>query len=126
MADPFASWDPAEATPHADGKPDVAIVPYVDALRDAGIVTLQSCSGHNEDGILTDGHLVWVADGHLDPDDLASSRFHVVRKEYKRYRAPAWEVNFRGMTVGEGQLKKDMEALFRALGIEATDSTGVV
>lgn len=58
MTDAFATWDDAIAAGHVsddpDGLPDRAIIPLVEDLRAAGIVTLQSCAGHtgSADGVL--------------------------------------------------------------------------
>ena len=54
--DPYATWHPSEATDAPDGLPDRAIVPLVEALRETGVVTLQSCAGHEG---TDDGHL-WI------------------------------------------------------------------
>lgn len=60
--DPYATWDPGRATDEPDGLPDRAIVPLVEHLRALGIVTLQSCAGHQG----SDGTL-WVRADTVDP-----------------------------------------------------------
>ena len=45
-SNPYSTWNEALATDDADGLPDKAIVSLVETLRVAGIVTLQSCAGH--------------------------------------------------------------------------------
>lgn len=58
----YATWDAAlaagQVTDDSDGLPDRAIVPLVEHLRTAGVVTLQSCTGHlgSDDGVL------WIRD----------------------------------------------------------------
>lgn len=46
ITDPYATWQPDNATMQTDGKPDTLIVPLVEALRARGIITRASCQGH--------------------------------------------------------------------------------
>lgn len=120
MIDPYESWNPDQATNESDGRPDEMMVPYVEALRDQDFTTLQSRQGHpeNEEGLASDGHLVWVAKGQFFPHIASRTGvLTVVRKEYSRYYVPAWEVYFAGMTEGEDSLRTAMEVLFNALGV---------
>lgn len=60
MTNHYASWDDAvrvgNVTSEADGLPDTAMVPLVQAIREhTSLVTLQSCQGHPGN----DGHL-WL------------------------------------------------------------------
>ena len=78
---PYATWDEAIAagrvTDDADGWPDRAMVPVVAELRRQGIVTLQSCAGHQGSD---DGHL-WTTQ-LLDVDTAAFSLVrHVTHPE---------------------------------------------
>ncbi len=54
MVDPYSTWEPERATDEPDGLPDKAMVLLVEYLRSIGIVTLQSCAGHegHSDGTL--------------------------------------------------------------------------
>jgi hypothetical protein len=67
VSDPYETWDSAlangKASDEPDGWPDLAMIPLVEWLRAAGIVTLQSCSGHPG---TDDGHL-WI-DATTVPD----------------------------------------------------------
>jgi hypothetical protein len=60
VTDPYATWDSAladsKASDEPDGWPDLAMIPLVEWLRAAGIVTLQSCAGH----LGTDDGHIWV------------------------------------------------------------------
>lgn len=125
MTDPYHSWDPDEATPESDGKPDAAIVPYVEALRDAGVVTLQSCSGHvHPDGTRTDG-VLWIAatGGVMSWSDAAVLAYHghgihYAKRAWQRGCESRWEVAFPGLAESEESLRRSMESLFGALGVD--------
>lgn len=115
----MSPWNPEEATPDPDGRPDVAIVPYVEALNTHGVETLQSCAGHvHEDGTKTDGHL-WLGPDALTPDDAReladTDGLYGVCRRYAR--AECWEVTYPGMAVGEETLRWNMEPLFAVLEV---------
>lgn len=113
------SWDPEEATPESDGLPDTAIVPYVEALNEHGVETLQSCAGHvHEDGTKTDGHL-WLEPDALTPEDARELRdreglFGVCRRYV---REECWEVTFPGMAFDEDTLRYNLRPLFDVLEV---------
>lgn len=114
----MGSWSPSEATPRSDGLPDTAIVPYVEALNEAGIETYQSCSGHRHDELRTDGHL-WFNSGEMDSSGarrLADSPdIHTVCRRYAR--SDCWEVGFPGISASEAALERAMDDLFEVLGV---------
>lgn len=74
MSDAYATWDPAIATDEADGLPDRIMVPIVEALRAAGIVTYQSCCGHEPTAgyPYTSSGTLWLASTALSDEDLAT------------------------------------------------------
>lgn len=94
-ADPYATWDPSQATDDPDGLPDRAIVPLVEDLRGRGVVTLQSCAGHAG---RQDGHL-WVRADTVALESVhqlivaaaADSLFHRVALMYGPEPTPVWE-----------------------------------
>ena len=122
----MSTWDPDKATAHSDGNPDTAIVPYVEALNDAGVESLQSCSGHvHPDGTLSSGHL-WFRPrtGELSPESLVdSNEFERVARLY--HPEACWMVVFPGLAGSPADLRMAMRALFHALGIENDYPRGV-
>ena len=93
MSDPYVTWgrNLPLATDKPDGFPDRVMVPLVEALRDAGFTTYQSCSGHFQEG---DGTL-WIKEGpHKDrwPDQMWFQRiqhvWHGPEGDYWEYH---WE-----------------------------------
>lgn len=54
VRDPYATWLPEFATMFTDGKPDVLMVPLVEALRAKGLTTFGSCQGHGTDECVRD------------------------------------------------------------------------
>lgn len=62
MGDPYATWNPDQATNESDGYPDVKMVPLVEALRTAGYTTYQSCQGHSmpEHGYVSRDGGLWI------------------------------------------------------------------
>lgn len=114
MNDPYEFWNPEEATPKSDGKPDEAIVPYVESLRKRGIVTYSSCSGHEEEDKWAH---IQLADmeldlGHIDKNSRGFS--HVKRL----YPGQVWDIRFRGLNHSEEELEKNMRVVFEAIGAE--------
>lgn len=61
MSNPYATWDPSKATNEQDGLPDIGMVRLVEALRNKGYITYQSCYGHPGEG---DGTL-WIKEGRI-------------------------------------------------------------
>lgn len=86
----YQCWLPEQATDQADGLPDTLMVPVVEALRDAGIVTLQSCQGHpgSDDGCL------WFAAETFPTDvwrSLQGHPFSLVRETvWPEHRYELW------------------------------------
>lgn len=77
----YLTWDEAVAggnvTDEPDGLPDRLMVPFIEALRAAGVVTLQSCQGHpgSDDGCL------WVLASsvpHLTAETICLPHFEKV------------------------------------------------
>lgn len=67
MSDPYATWNPSRATDEPDEAPDRRIVPLIEELRAAGIVTFASCSGHPAvEGTARAGYLLMAADSMTD------------------------------------------------------------
>lgn len=114
----MSSWDPDEATPYQDNRPDAAIVPYVEALRDHGIETLQSCAGHvHEDGRLSEGHLWFRAFGTFEPK--LAAKCDPLSEVMRRYvREECWQVTFPGHAEGPDALHEAMRVVFGSLGLD--------
>jgi hypothetical protein len=115
----MGDWPDQRPTHESDGKPDAAIVPYVSALNDAGIETLQSCSGHqHDDGTKSSGHL-WFRPqvGELSVESLAqSNEFERVARLYEP--EACWEIVFPGLAHSLADLRMAMKTLFWALDLE--------
>lgn len=116
----MTDWNPDEANEKSDGKPDKAIVPWVEALNNQGIQTFQSCSGHkHEDGTYSDG-VLWIGPEAIDENQAQhlarTDEFTSVCRRYSREEC--WEVGFPGLAEGENQLSVAMECLFMILGLE--------
>ena len=113
-------WNPEEATPESDGKPDTTIVPYVEALRENGVKTYQSCSGHiveYEGREIEKSGGLWFNTPRFDPRQGGRGLDHVARL-YGREEVPVWSVKFKGLNRDEEALLCSMQVLFRNLGIE--------
>lgn len=124
-ADPYEHWEPSEATDSQGFAPDVEIVPYVEALREAGVETAASCAGHYyaDDGRERDLGYLWLEPDELDALDARRislcGRWISVRREYGRYEL--WEVEFQGCATPDEprqSLRAAMEPLFAVLGVE--------
>lgn len=113
-----SGWSPGDATSVSDGNPDTAIVPYVEALNAAGVVTYQSCSGHvHEDGRKSDGHL-WFESDEFDPQAFVDAGdLHTAARQWGREAFPVWIVHFPGLAISERSLRLSMDALFTNLGV---------
>lgn len=111
-------WADHSPTDERDGRPDTAIVPYVNILRERGVDTYQSCSGHvyeyDEETLREDGTL-WF-DAPVDVDALVESG-EFSRVQRMHHPEDCWEVIFPGMAQGPSALASAMAALFAALEV---------
>lgn len=120
----WEQWDSEEATHEQDMKPDAAIVPYVEALREAGIETIQSCQGHdNPDSPGQDKGYLW-----FEPECLTEAQAreiahrspsHQVSRRYGLLEI--WEVEFTGLSHPDAEpehLRADMQPIFTVLDVD--------
>lgn len=104
---PYVTWDRYKdrATDFDDAYPDKKMVPVVEQLRAAGIVTYQSCQGHKLNDYVRSSGLLWLAGTALSDDALTRLArlrtrsdvrvFDSVSREYALEHAPiialTWE-----------------------------------
>lgn len=119
MNGPYDEWDAEEATPYPDGKPDSKIVPYVEALREQGVTTYGSCSGHPDemwDDKYATAHLI-IEPVALDFEPLRE--VGTISHVYREYLPnESWTIKFNGWWQSEACLRKEMAAIFESLGVE--------
>lgn len=116
--DPWATWDPSQATDEQDGRPDRVIVPYVEALRAQGVTCYQSCAGHLHEGGPggQEGHL-WFDAAHAAPGTLralvTTGRFTTCGIEYAREFEPYGYCSWI-----PGQMRGALRTLFAKWGLD--------
>lgn len=119
------TWDPAEATDDRDGRPDRAMVPYVEALLKHGVRTYQSCAGHVDEKGVRHGGVLWFDHPAFSPDRaLDTNEFDQVARLWGRESFPLWEVRFRGQARSDAALRAAMDALWYVLDIDARPPHG--
>lgn len=130
MKNAYEAWDLQKPTPRPDGKPDSAIVPYIESLRKQGITTYGSCSGHPEEMYLNDDgeYENWqdrAACGYLcieplDEIDLEPvEEVGTISQVYRQYKPNEdWTFQFNGLWQSEDCLEKEMRAIFEAVGAD--------
>lgn len=119
IRNPYTYWNPEEATPYSDGKPDSAMVPYIEFLRSRGIVTYSSCSGHPAEAEEEEKWgFIQIEDVELDLDVIDRNSYPNFSTVTRIYPGPVWEIKFRGLTESEEVLQESMEVIFEAIGVE--------
>lgn len=113
-------WSEHTPTDKPDGKPDTAIVPYVNKLQSEGVETYQSCAGHQyeQNGTkLSESGTLWFECEDLDVDRLVMSpQMTLVKRVYKPEQC--WEVVFPGHAIGEEAFGIAMEHLFECIDVD--------
>lgn len=107
--------EPVTTPKQGDMLPDTSIAPYVVELNDAGIETVESCSGHTNPAKL--GYVMFEATDRFNPTlACRQNEFEEVSRIYREC-GDLYKVVFTGLSDSHGSLSESMEALLTHLGV---------